>query len=149
MKFVPRVLSTMFGIGYLPFAPGTWGSIAAFLLWYSSPLPENQMVFLGLTVLVSIVGIWASQEFEKNSGEKDPSVVIIDEWAGQWIALLFIERSLLYGGIALILFRIFDIIKPGPVKWADNKGGGIGIMGDDIIAGLISLIILQVVKIWL
>ena len=149
MKFVARVLSTMFGIGYLPFAPGTWGSIAAFLLWYSSPLPENQMVFLGLTVLVSIVGIWASQEFEKSSGEKDPSVVIIDEWAGQWIALLFVERSLLYGGIALILFRIFDIIKPGPVKWADNKGGGIGIMGDDIIAGLISLVILQMVKIWL
>ena len=149
MKFVARVLSTMFGIGYLPFAPGTWGSIAAFLLWYSLPLPENPLVFLGLTILVSIVGIWASQEFEKNSGEKDPSVVIIDEWAGQWIALLFIERSLLYGGIALILFRIFDIIKPGPVKWADNKGGGIGIMGDDIIAGLISLVILQMVKIWL
>jgi len=149
MTVISKFLATMFGVGYLPKAPGTWGSLAAVLLWYSFPLPENPVLFLALTIIVSISGIIVSGYTEKTTGLHDPSIVVIDEWAGQWIALLFLERSIPLAFIAFLLFRIFDIWKPGPIKWADSKRGGLGIMGDDIIAGFIVLLFMQVIKIWL
>lgn len=139
----------MFGVGYLPVAPGTWGSLAALLLWYALPMPENQILFLFLTIFVILIGIYTSAVTERQAGGKDPSIVVVDEWAGQWIALLFLERSIIFGIMSFILFRILDIWKPGPVKWADKKAGGLGIMGDDILAGLISFIILQGILLWI
>lgn len=139
----------MFGVGYLPLAPGTWGSFAAILIWYASPLPEYPLIFLLLTIVVIFTGLIITGTVAKEEGMKDPSYIVIDEWAGQWIALLFVERSLILAGISFLVFRILDIWKPGSIKRADSREGGTGIMGDDIIAGIGSLVVVQIVRILL
>jgi phosphatidylglycerophosphatase A len=140
------------GVGYLPIAPGTWGSAVGVVLYllicnlflrFSTQLMGiEQMVFtLVLLIFIFIItglGIWAGTRTEKISGRKDPGIVVIDEVAGQLITFLFVVplrdyRAMLAG---FLLFRLFDIFKPYPIRRLEGLGGGLGIMADDVLAGL-------------
>lgn len=140
-------IATFFGIGRLKPGPGTWASAVAALIWFaiSRQIATNfQNVVLGaLIVIVIAVGIPAATAIARTSGLKDPQIVVIDEVAGQWIALLLTPvtwKTLLVG---FILFRGFDILKPPPVRQFERLPEGTGIVVDDIAAGLYSLLVMQ------
>lgn len=133
------LLATWFGSGYSPVAPGTIGSFMA--------LPFGILIIdlfgaaglLGSVALVTVVGISVSNAYMEQAGEHDPGPVVIDEVAGQWLSLVPVAAALTWQGIVLafILFRIFDILKPWPISWADRDvSGGLGVMLDDILAGI-------------
>lgn len=143
-----RMIATVFGIGYLPFAPGTWGSLAALpLAWAIFMLGGLPAISVALA-LVTIAGWWSIHDMT-GGGPEDPSEVVIDEVAGQWIALLPVLIGASHAGVdslmlwpgwvaAFVLFRFFDMVKLGPVKWADRLHTPFGVMLDDLIAGLIA-----------
>lgn len=134
------------GLGLLPGAPGTYASMACVGLWYFTP--ETQIRFLPyVLVFIAIVGVISSEKAVKETGISDPSCVVIDEWVGQGITLLAVPHTFLGGGIALVIFRIFDILKPPPVRWLEKIPGGLGIMLDDMGAGIMGYLLIQ--SIWL
>jgi phosphatidylglycerophosphatase A len=136
------LIATFGGVGLSPKAPGTMGSLAAlpfawFILAYGGVI-----ALLTAIVLVFAVGCWAAAVYERESGDKDPGSVVIDEVAGQWLALLAAPLEPAAFAIGFLLFRLFDIIKPWPVRVFDQRmGGGLGIMVDDIIAALFPLVV--------
>ena len=145
--FWATLIATFFGVGRLRPGPGTWGSAAAVILWaatcrvVSPPLQPD--VLLALIGLVIAIGIPAATRFARASGSKDPQSVVIDEVAGQWIALLFVPvswKTLLAG---FILFRGFDILKPPPVRQLERLPEGTGIVMDDVAAGLYAMLVMQ------
>ena len=141
-------LATCFQIGYLPLAPGTWGSAAALISWRL--LPEMELFRLSLIMIVIfLVGVIASSIVSDEKGNSDPSKVVIDEWVGMWIALLMIPNEWLWLGIAFLLFRIFDIIKVYPANRFERLPGGWGIMMDDVVAGLYAGVITQAAALFL
>jgi len=127
------------GIGRVRFAPGTVASLAAVVIGAPALWLDHRLLTL-LAIATCVVGTWAVHE----TGEQgDPGWIVIDEFAGQWIAMLGLGRVSWYGLIAaFVLFRCFDIVKLGPVGWADRKDGAIGVMADDVVAGLIVAAIL-------
>lgn len=135
-------LATCFGIGYIPFAPGTAASLAALPLGWGFTVIHWQALAIA-TGFVTLAGIWASGAYARSLGVKDPSDCVIDEVAGQWLSLLPIAlearahdwRSY---AMALFLFRVFDMWKPWPVSAAERLPGGFGIMADDVVAGVIA-----------
>jgi phosphatidylglycerophosphatase A len=138
-----RLLASGFGSGFLPGAPGTAGALLGLVV--GVPLLLAPPGVLGAAALVaSMVGLWAIRAARV---EGDPGWVVIDEIAGQWVALLGLARPTIIGlALAFALFRLFDIVKPGPVGWADRQGGAAGIMADDLIAGAIAAGILWAVR---
>jgi len=132
--------STIFKIGYLPIAPGTWGSLAALLIWYAIVSYISSITLIALIVIIFVFGVYTSSETEGILGKKDPSIIVIDEWVGQWIALMFLPKSFVWGIVAFAFFRLFDIWKPFPINKLDNIKGGYGIMLDDVLAGVYALI---------
>jgi phosphatidylglycerophosphatase A len=148
-------VATFFGIGFLKPGPGTWGSVAAVLLWAalclsSHPSPIAQLVVLLVWIVLAIVpGVPATTIVERESGITDPGFVVIDEVIGQWIALLGSPADWRHGLIALVLFRLFDITKPFPVRRFERLPGGWGIIFDDVAAGLYALGVASLVRIWI
>lgn len=141
------LVATFFGAGRLRPGPGTWGSLAAALLWWllASHLPTSLHlpVIFALIVGVTAIGIPASTLEARGCGKEDPSHVVIDEVAGQLVTLIacpILWRPLLAG---FILFRAFDIVKPFPIRWLENLPEGTGIVVDDLGAGIYGLIVLQ------
>lgn len=134
-------LATLGPIGHFPKAPGTWGSLAAIVgaPWLFLPLPLAWRIITLVGILA--VGIWACSRAEIVIGKKDPGCVIIDELFGQWLTILFFfSMPIWYIPIGFVLFRIFDIFKPWPVKWAETAfPGGLGVMIDDGVAGLYAM----------
>jgi phosphatidylglycerophosphatase A len=136
-----RVLATWFGCGYSPVAPGTVGAAAAVVIswWFLWGVVPNLLA----GVAAGIVGIWAATLEARNSGRKDPGHIVIDEVAGQWITLAGATaiswRALLLG---FLLFRLFDIWKPAPVRQLEAIPEGAGIMADDIMAGVYGAVVL-------
>ncbi|CAA6603352.1 Phosphatidylglycerophosphatase A [Rhodospirillaceae bacterium LM-1] len=130
-------LATWFGIGKLRPAPGSWGSLAALpLAWGLWSLGGEWLVGLG-ALAVFALGILASEFYRKATLREDPSEVVIDEVAGQLLALALVPPGLLAYALGFLFFRGFDILKPGPIGWADRKiKGGLGIMLDDLMAGV-------------
>lgn len=121
--------------GFSPIASGTVGSVVGLAIFYLIPGFEQWWILLPAIVVTFALGVKASAEMEKRYGH-DPGEVTIDEIVGMWVAMLFLPKDFLAMGIAFFLFRIFDIIKPYPARKFDNVHGGVGIMMDDIIAGL-------------
>jgi len=143
---IAHLVASIFFTGKLPIAPGTWGSLVALVIWYLT-IPYISSITLIVTIVIILgLGVYTSSITEKYFKENDPSSVVIDEWVGQWIALLFIPQSVVWGVIAFALFRIFDIWKPYPIRKLDELDGGWGIMLDDVLAGVYSLIIIQVAR---
>jgi phosphatidylglycerophosphatase A len=147
-------VATFFGIGRLKPGPGTWASIAAVLLWaiaaraaHLAPHALLAALCLGIA-LALVVGIAASTIAARESGIEDPGFVVIDEVIGQWIALLFCPSDWAHALIALVLFRLFDILKPPPARQLERLPAGWGIVFDDVAAGLYALGIASLVRIW-
>ena len=140
------LLATWFGAGLLPFAPGTWGSVAALpLAWLIHAWAGSAGLFTA-TIVVFLVGWWAANWYLARSSESDPAPVVIDEVAGQWLVLVLVPPSVGYYLLGFVLFRFFDIRKPWPVGWADKQvKGGLGIMADDILAGIYAGAIVYIV----
>jgi phosphatidylglycerophosphatase A len=139
--------ATFFGIGRLRPGPGTWGSLAALLIWAGLSRfvqPDSQALTLALLAAIAVaIGIPAATATAQASGVKDPQFVVIDEVAGQWITLLFAPvawKTLLAG---FILFRGFDIVKPPPVRQLEKLPAGTGIVLDDVAAGVYALAVMQ------
>ncbi len=138
-----RILVTWFGSGWLPWAPGTWGSLAA--------LPFAWLIVtyggLGALALAAIVlfgvGCWAADIAVRETQTKDPGWIVIDEVVGQWLTLLAAPAGFLGYAAAFLLFRLFDIWKPWPIGLADQRlEGGFGVMADDVLAAIYAAIIL-------
>ena len=140
--------ATLGGIGMVPIAPGTFGSITAWIIFVYLSHFISMMNMLILTILFFILSIWICSEASKDLENKDHKSIVIDELVGMWIALLPVlviansqyERAV-YALAALILFRFFDILKPFPISYFDkNYKNGFGIVIDDVISGLIAII---------
>jgi len=148
-------IATFFGAGLGKPGPGTWGSVATVLLWAAFAWlvhPTPLILLYGLFLLIGFaltLGIPAATIVARESGRKDPQVVVIDEVAGQAIALLFSPFDLRHGLIALILFRLFDITKPFPIRRLENLPEGWGIVLDDVVAGLYALGVASLLRIWI
>ncbi|WP_425090278.1 phosphatidylglycerophosphatase A family protein [Tropicimonas sp. S265A] len=141
-----RLIATFFGAGLLKPAPGTWGSLAALpAFWVLHSLGGIWLVVVA-TIAVFALGVWVTKLETAGKDDHDPSEIVIDEVAGQWIALMPVSFGAqvagadvlaLYPGwiAAFVFFRLFDIWKPGPVGWADRRHDAMGVMLDDVIAG--------------
>lgn len=129
-------LATWFGTGLAKPAPGTWGSVAALPFGIIIYLAGGQITLLIATAFIFGTGFWAARSFEQMTGKHDASEIVIDEVAGMWLTLAVSTMSPASVGLALLLFRFFDILKPWPVSWCDRKEHGtLGVMLDDIAAG--------------
>ena len=129
-----RFAATFFSLGKLPFAPGSWGSLGALLLWLL--LPISFSIHLSVIVFLFVLGVYSSNKMAKYLNDDDPSEVVIDEAVGMGISLFMLPHSFGLYLLAFILFRIFDIYKPLFIYRIQNLSGGWGIMLDDVIAGL-------------
>ena len=136
-------LATCFKIGHLPIASGTWGSLAAVIGWWLWLQYLDPLVFIVLIITIFIIGVFAINIIIAHTGEKDPSRVVIDEVSGQWLGLLMLPDGTLYIAGAFILFRFLDIIKPWPIRKLEQFPKGWGVMLDDMLAGLLTLCLIQ------
>lgn len=133
------ILATWFGVGRVPVAPGTFGSLAALALAVPIAAEAGRTGLALAALTVSVLGVPIAAAAETAMKRKDPGCIVIDEVAGQWIALLPASSNLSSYVLAFVLFRLFDIWKPGPIGWADRHlSGGLGIMADDVLAGLLA-----------
>ena len=144
-------IGTFFGAGYLRPGPGTYGSISAVLLWSAAVYllhPGAAALAIGTAVaalLVTLIGIPAATIVARESGRKDPGHVVIDEVAGQLIALIAVRPDWQHTVLSLLLFRFFDILKPPPVRQLERLPEGTGIMFDDVAAGFLALAVAHLV----
>ncbi|MEM9434121.1 MAG: phosphatidylglycerophosphatase A [Pseudomonadota bacterium] len=140
------LVATFFYTGCLRPAPGTWGSLAAVVTGLGLVSLGGWLALAIGVVLAFGLGMWATHHQTQGSDDHDPSEIVIDEVAGQWIALGPVAIGAAHAGVsifalwpgiicAFVLFRLFDIWKPGPVGWADRQQGPLGVMLDDVIAG--------------
>ena len=136
-------LATCFKIGHLPIAPGTWGSLAAVIGWWLWLQYLDPLVFIVLIITIFTIGVFATNIIIDHTGEKDPSRVVIDEVSGQWLGLLMLPDGMLYIAGAFILFRFLDILKPWPIRQLEQFPKGWGVMLDDMLAGLLTLGLIQ------
>ena len=137
-------IATGFYSGYLPKAPGTWGSLVGLLLFFLLHTLSLE-IYLAVIAGIFVIGTFAAGEAEKIMAHQDPGLVVIDEIVGMLITMIAVPATPLTMALGFILFRIFDILKPFPVNFFDQRfHGGLGIMLDDVMAGIYSLIILQV-----
>lgn len=146
-----RLIATVFGVGNIRPAPGTWGSavgvIGAILLHYAGGFP----LLAVSTVLVFLLGWWATAEETRGKDDRDPSEIVIDEVAGQWLTLWVVSYGAWHMGMdplrlypgwiaGFIFFRLFDITKPSIIGWADRRGDALGVMLDDMLAGVFAAV---------
>src|SRR6266566_2143915 len=141
------LIATFFGLGRLRPGPGTWASAAAALIWFGLakwiPPGSQWTILAGLAAITILIGIPAATKVARAYGVKDPQFVVIDEVAGQWIALLFAPRTWKTLLAGFILFRVFDIVKPPPVRQLERLPEGTGIVVDDVAAGVYALALMQ------
>jgi len=147
-------VATFFGAGLGKPGPGTWGSAAAVLLWAAfawrlHPSPATLLLALCCGIALSLVlGVPAASVVARESGRKDPGFVVIDEVAGQWITLLFTPFNWRNALIAFVLFRLFDITKPFPIRRIERLPTGWGIVFDDVGAGLYAWVVASLLRLW-
>lgn len=138
MITLPGLVATVCGIGKVPYAPGTAGSLVALALAYPIAHRFGMPVLAPLGLLVGVAGIWFAGAYAKDCGVRDPKSCVIDEVAGQWIALAAAPFSPLGFLLAFTLFRFFDIRKIWPADVAERLPGGLGIVADDVVAGVMA-----------
>ncbi|MAY85782.1 MAG: phosphatidylglycerophosphatase A [Pseudooceanicola sp.] len=151
MSAPARLIGTVFGVGYLRPAPGTWGSFVALPAAWALHTAGGFPLLALATIIAFVLGLWATKAMAAAGSGHDPSEIVIDEVVGQWIALMAISYPSWSMGIDItrlwpgwiagfLLFRLFDITKPGPVGWADRRPDALGVMLDDVIAGVLAAI---------
>lgn len=150
MIFIYKLFATALGSGYSPIAPGTAGALVGCVaLWlfekyHLISTTTTPILFISLITVTTILGIIATNKLETEWG-KDPQKVVIDEVIGMWITMLFIPLTWLNLLIGFVLFRFFDIAKPLGVRKMESLGGGLGVMADDMLAGIYGNIVLLII----
>ncbi len=150
-----RIITSFFGAGLIPFAPGTWGSLAAVPVAWALHILGGPLLLLAATVAVFCGGWWTTGQFTAGLTDHDPSEIVIDEVAGMFIALLPVSFGAWYAGVefiklypgiitAFLAFRLFDIWKPWLVGWADRMHTPLGVMLDDVIAGVFAALVVAI-----
>ncbi len=138
-------IGTFFGAGFLKPGPGTYGSVVATLVWFvvarRVPVHLLPLVTLGMAAMATAIGIPAATRVARESGRKDPQIVVIDEVAGQWLALTLCLPQMSFALLGLIAFRVLDIWKPWPVRRLEQLPAGTGIVVDDLAAGVYALVV--------
>tara|TARA_B100000131_G_C18122437_1_gene613410 strand:+ start:4041 stop:4484 length:444 start_codon:yes stop_codon:yes gene_type:complete len=137
---ISQFISSVFYIGYFPFASGTFASFIALILWWYIPNNNVQIIIIITTILL---GTYFSNLIEKKLNLKDPSFIVIDEFAGMFISLMLIPKDISLYILGFILFRFFDIFKPFYIDTVQKYRYGIGVMADDILAGIVTLFIIN------
>lgn len=135
--------SSVLGLGLIPVAPGTWGTLGALPLWWAL---DQQPLWVWLVALVGVFAfsVWISGMAEALYGEHDVSAVVIDEVAGMLVCVVAVPFTWPTVLLAFVVFRVFDIVKPPPVRWFDeNVSGGLGVVVDDVVAGLLGLAVMH------
>ena len=149
---LPHLITTFFLVGHLRPAPGTWGSLAALPAAWLLHVIGGWLLLLIAIPVVFAIGWWATAQETRGRDDHDPSEIVIDEVVGQWIAFLPVSIGAAHAGATLtalwpgwvtafIAFRIFDIRKAGPIGWADRRGDALGVMLDDVIAGICAALV--------
>jgi len=142
-------IATWFGSGLSPFASGTAGSLAALPFAYVIQVTLGNVALFIASLIMFCIGWWASVKYLKATGRTDdPSEIVVDEVAGQWLLLSVLFPTWHSYFVGFLLFRIFDVVKPWPVSWADQKiGGGLGVMFDDMLAALYPILVFLAIMI--
>jgi phosphatidylglycerophosphatase A len=133
-------------IGFIPGAPGTYASIATTVVFFLFCHFTHSLVpalHMSIVCLISLIGILASSEVSRTTGLEDPSFVVIDEVAGQLVTFLFLPATAFNLVLGTVVFRLFDIWKPFPIRKLESLAGGTGIMADDLLAGIYGNLVLQ------
>ncbi|MCX5778323.1 MAG: phosphatidylglycerophosphatase A [Elusimicrobia bacterium] len=142
MNTLIRFIATGFGSGYMPIASGTWGSAVGMLLaWFFFDYTPIAVV---LTAAVFALSIPVATRAEKFFGKKDDGRIVIDEIVGYWISVLFLPHTFAVYAAAFFLFRLFDVLKPLGIRSSQNLPGGWGIVIDDVLAGILTNALLQI-----
>jgi phosphatidylglycerophosphatase A len=151
---VSQIIATFFYIGHLRPAPGSWGSLAALLSGAGLICSTGLIGLCAGIFLACLLGYWATAQETADQYDHDPSEIVIDEVAGQWIALLPLaiwplpfDSAAVYYLFGFFAFRLFDITKPGLVGWADRLVGPLGVMLDDVIAGVMAAAVMALVMV--
>jgi phosphatidylglycerophosphatase A len=146
-SLLANLLATWFGVGQSPVAPGTCASLAAVPIAWAIRAAAGRTALAAFAALVFIAGCWAAGAVARTRGVRDPAAVVIDEVAGQWLVLLAAPPQPIAWFLAFVLFRVFDIWKPWPVRWADRQvKGGFGIMLDDVVAAGYAVLVLELLR---
>jgi len=144
------IVGTACGAGFMKPGPGTYGSVCAVIVWFavSRVVPYHWLpvVTLGMAALATAIGIPSATRVARESGRKDPQIVVIDEVAGQWLTLIFCLPQIPFALLGLLCFRVFDILKPPPVRQLERLPEGTGIIVDDLAAGVYGLIALTLLQ---
>jgi len=145
MKKFSVLISTLFGIGYFPKAPGTAGSFVAMIIYYFVAVTWNihWSLIYGFLLIITLISVFLINIAEHDLGQDSPKIVI-DELIGYFVAVLFLPKNLFVLFIAFVIFRVFDIIKPEPVNISQKLPGGWGVITDDIIAGIYTNMLMQI-----
>jgi len=148
LKTPHGLIASGFGSGLGPIAPGTWGSALACIVWWPLAMLSLWMQ-LGIIIAGFLLGVWASNRTSDDLGVHDFGGIVWDEFIGMWITLLFCPQSIFWYAVAFFVFRVFDVVKPPPIGWLDRQvDGGFGIMVDDVLAGIYSLGLMQLLLYW-
>ncbi len=143
------LFASVFYIGFIPGAPGTYASIAATLVYfliYHFMQPLVPALHFSTVCLISLIGVLAASRASRIAGAEDPSFIVIDEVAGQLVTFLFLPVNAFNLILGIVAFRLFDIWKPFPIRKLESLGGGAGIMADDLLAGVYGNLLLQIVN---
>ena len=138
------LFGTAFGLGLFPVAPATLASLAAIVVYYYLPIAGDSPAFVALAVASLVVGPWACGSLI-SPGDLDPKRAVWDEVAGMWLTCLLIPKALPWLAAAFVLFRVLDVLKPWPIRRFERFPGGWGIMADDVAAGVIGAVALNLV----
>lgn len=149
MKILARVISTIFGIGYLPAFPGTAASAITVLIYYFFLHGFHWIFYISFLLIIFFLGVYFSLVIQKDSDEEDPSKIVIDEVCGQMAALFLVPSRIFYLILAFLLFRFIDIVKPFSLKKIELLPGGWGVMVDDLVAGVLTALIVHFILIFI
>jgi phosphatidylglycerophosphatase A len=138
-----KIIGSGFYTGYIPVASGTFGSLIALIIYFI-PGFEKVYVIIPITILLFFYGVFISFKFESTYG-KDPAECTVDEVVGTWIALMALPKTILIALTSFFIWRILDIVKPFPARTSENLNGGWGIMIDDVISGVYTLLIVHLI----
>ncbi len=143
MRRLAILLGTFFYTGFFPFAPGTFSSFVVLLALYFIDI-SDAVIIIGISIILFFTGVFVSFILEKEWG-KDPSKIVIDEAVGMLLSIVFLPKTYLIWGIAFLIFRLFDIIKPYPIRSIEKLKGGWGVMSDDVLAGIYTSILMNII----
>ena len=139
------LIATGFGVGHLPWVPGSWGSLLALLCGWEIVAAGGWLALAAAAIIAFAVGVWASARVAAARGLHDPRFIVIDEIAAQWLVLLATSLDGRWYAAAFLLFRLFDILKPWPIRLIERRvAGGLGIMLDDVMAAIYALALLLI-----